>query len=76
MVSVVVCLVLGLVLVAAAGLKVVGGASARAALATYGIRSPRAAAAVWGALIVVELALGVARRRRVDVAAHARPRCS
>ena len=47
MVSVVVCLVLGLVLVAAAGLKLVGGASARAALGTYGIRDPRAAWAVW-----------------------------
>ena len=37
MVSVVVCLVLGLVLVAAAGLKLAGGARARAALASYGI---------------------------------------
>ena len=38
MVSVVVCLVLGLVLVAAAVLKAAGGAAARAALATYGVR--------------------------------------
>jgi hypothetical protein len=60
MVSVVLCLALGLVLVAAAGLKLVGGASARAALATYGIRSPRAAWAVWAGLIAVELVLGVA----------------
>ena len=43
MVSVVVCLVLGLVLVAAAAMKAAGGAAARAALATYGVRSPRAA---------------------------------
>src|SRR5262245_56589774 len=57
MVSVVVCLVLGLVLVAAAGLKAVGGASARAALATYGIR--RGATAVWGARRAVEAVLGV-----------------
>jgi hypothetical protein len=59
MVSVVVCLVLGLVLVAAAGLKLVGGASARAALATYGIGNPRAAWAVWAGLIAVEFVLGV-----------------
>ena len=60
MVSVVVCLVLGLVLVAAAGFKLAGGAQARAALATYGISTRRAANAVWGALIAVELVLGVA----------------
>jgi hypothetical protein len=59
MVSVVVCLVLGLVLIAAAGLKLVGGASARAALATYRIRNPRAAWAVWAGLIAVEFVLGV-----------------
>jgi hypothetical protein len=58
MVSVVVCLVLGLMLVATAGLKAAGGASARAALATYGVRDPRLATAVWGALIAVELVLG------------------
>jgi len=60
MVSVVVCLVLGLVLVAAAGLKLAGGARARAALASYGIHDPRAAYAVWASLIAVELVLGVA----------------
>src|SRR4051794_6522763 len=60
MVSVVVCLVLGLVLVAAAGLKAVGGVAARGALATYGIRSPRLAHGVWAGLIAVEAALGVA----------------
>src|SRR4051812_6597050 len=60
MVSVVVCLVLGLVLVSGAAMKAVGGAGARAALATYGVRSPRAAAIVWGALIVVEVVLGIA----------------
>jgi hypothetical protein len=59
MVSVVVCLVLGLLLVVAAGLKLVGGAAARAALATYGVRSPHLALVVWVALIVTELALGV-----------------
>ncbi len=59
MVSVVVCLVLGLVLVAAAGLKLAGGASARAALGTYGVKNARAAWAVWAALIAVEVVIGV-----------------
>ena len=56
--SVVVCLALGLVLVAAAGLKVAGGPAARAALATYGIRSPRLARAVWAGVIGAELVVG------------------
>jgi hypothetical protein len=60
MVSVVVCLVLGLLLVGAAGLKAAGGASARAALATYGIRGANVAFAVWVALIATETVLGVA----------------
>ena len=59
MVSVVVCLVLGLVLVAAAVLKAAGGATARAALATYGVRSPQLAMAVWVGLIAVEATLGI-----------------
>jgi len=58
MVSVVVCLVLGLVLIAAAALKLAGGARARGALASYGIR-PRTAYIVWAGLIGVELVLGV-----------------
>lgn len=59
MVSVVVCLVLGLVLIAAAGLKAAGGPSARAAFTTYGLRSVRATNTVWGAVIAIELGLGV-----------------
>src|SRR4051794_27334663 len=59
MVSVVVCLALGLVLVAAASLKLAAGGRARAALASYGIEGPRAAYAVWGGLIAAELVLGV-----------------
>lgn len=58
MVSVVACLILGLMLVAAAGLKAAGGPSARAAFATYGLRSHRAMTAAWGAVIAIELALG------------------
>src|SRR5689334_15938176 len=71
MVSVVVCLVLGLVLVVAAGLKGAGGAASRAALATYGIRSPRVAYGVWGALIALELVLGVGVALGSDLAARA-----
>ena len=60
MVSVVVCLVLGLVLVAAAGFKAAGGASARAALSH--VRHPFAATSRTRrgrALIAVEVVLGV-----------------
>jgi hypothetical protein len=71
MVSVVVCLVLGLVLVLAAGLKAAGGAAARAALSTYGVRSQRVAYGVWVALIVVEAGLGVAVAAGSDEAARA-----
>jgi hypothetical protein len=70
MVSVVACLVLGLVLLAAAGLKAFGGASARLALATYGVRG-RAAWVVWAGLIVVEAALGVGVAVGLDSAAQA-----
>ena len=59
MVSVVVCLCLGLVLVAAAGLKAAGGPSAQAAFATYGLKSPQAMKAAWAGVIAAELALGV-----------------
>lgn len=60
MVNVVLCLALGLVLIAAAGWKLAGGARSRAALATYGITGRRSAYAAWAALIAVEVALGVA----------------
>ena len=69
--SVVACLVLGLVLLASAVLKVVDGAGARAALATYGIRSPDAAHRVWAALVAVEVALGLAVAAGSDTAAYA-----
>jgi hypothetical protein len=70
MVSVVACLVLGLVLLAAAGLKAFGGTSARLALATYGIRG-RTAWVVWSGLIGVEVALGVGVAAGLDWAAEA-----
>ena len=59
MVSVAACLALGLILVAAAGLKLAGGAAARAALGTYGVYG-RPAYAAWSVLIVAEAGLGVA----------------
>ena len=71
MVSVVACLVLGLVLLASAVLKLVDGAGSRSALATYGVRSERAARVVWGALVAVEAALGVAVAAGIDAAAYA-----
>jgi hypothetical protein len=69
MVSVVACLVLGLVLVASAVLKLADRGGTQAALATYGIRS--GAPAVWAALVVVEAGLGVAVAAGVDAAAYA-----
>jgi hypothetical protein len=71
MLSVVVCLVLGLVLVAAAGFKLAGGAQARAALSTYGITGATQAKAVWAVLIAVELVLGVAVGAGSALAANA-----
>jgi hypothetical protein len=71
MVSVIASLALGLVLVAAAGLKLLGGATARASLATYGLRSPTLAAIAWGGLIGVEAILGVLVAAGVDPAADA-----
>ena len=47
-------------LLAAAGAKLGGGASARSALRSYGVTSARARAAVWASLIVLEAVLGVA----------------
>jgi hypothetical protein len=69
MVSVVACLAGGLVLICAAGLKLAGGANARAALATYGIR--RWAGPAWVALIAVEGGLGIGIAAGGDAAATA-----
>jgi hypothetical protein len=70
MVSVVACLALGLVLLAAAGLKAIDGPGSRLALATYGVRG-RAAWVVWAGLIVVEAALGIAVAVGLEWAAQA-----
>ena len=69
MLSVAVCLVLGLVLVVSAVLKLADRRGTEAALTTYGIRA--GATFVWGALIVVEAGLGVAVAAGVDAAAYA-----
>ena len=71
MVSVVACLVLGLVLLASAVLKLVDPVGTRAALATYGVRGEGLARALWGGLIAVEAALGVAVAAGIDAAAYA-----
>jgi hypothetical protein len=71
MVSVVACLVLGLVLLASAVLKLVDPAGTRAALATYGIRREDVARVLWGALVAVEAALAVGVGAGIDAAAYA-----
>jgi hypothetical protein len=70
-VSVVACLVLGLVLLASAVLKLVDPAGTRAALATYGIRREDVARVLWGALVAVEAALAVGVGAGIDAAAYA-----
>jgi Methylamine utilisation protein MauE len=69
MLSVAVCLVLGLVLLASAILKLVDRQGTQSALATYGIR--RGAAVVWGSIVAVELVLAVAVGAGIDAAAYA-----
>jgi hypothetical protein len=71
MLSVVACLAGGLVLLAAAVMKLVDAPGTRAALATYGLRSERPARLVWGALVAVEIGLGVAVGAGVQGAAYA-----
>jgi hypothetical protein len=68
MVSVIACLVLGLVLLASAGTKLADPAGTRAALATYGVR---ATGVLWAALVAVEIALGVGVGLGIDAAAYA-----
>jgi hypothetical protein len=71
MVSVVACVVLGLVLLASAAAKLVDPVGTRAALATYGVRRQDLARVVWGALVAVEAALAVAVGAGIEVAAYA-----
>ena len=71
MLSVVACLVLGLILAASAILKAADPRGTRAALATYGIRSEGPARVAWAALVAVEAALGIAVAAGVEAAAYA-----
>jgi hypothetical protein len=71
MVAVVAALVLGLLLLVAAGAKAAGGRAAQAALATYGIEGPRFARAAWAALIAAEAVLGVGVAAGLEAAAYA-----
>jgi hypothetical protein len=71
MVSVVACLVLGLVLLASAAAKLADPVGTRAALATYGIRREPLARAVWAVLVAVEAALAVGVAAGIDAAAYA-----
>lgn len=69
MLAVLESLLLGGLLLVAAGLKVAGGAGSRAALAeTYGLRRPRAA---WLALVAGEAVLGAGVAAGLDLAAYA-----
>jgi methylamine utilization protein MauE len=70
MVSVIACLVLGLVLLVSAGAKLADPVGTRAALGTYGIRRETAARLAWGALVAVEAALAVAVGAGIDAAAY------
>jgi hypothetical protein len=69
MLSVVVCLLLGLVLLASAVLKLADRQGTQTALATYGIRS--GASLVWAAVVCAEIVLGVGVAAGVDAAAYA-----
>lgn len=70
MASVLACIALGAVLVAAAALKLADGPGTRAALSTYGLTGGPARAA-WVALVIGETALGLAVAAGSDVAAYA-----
>ncbi|HEX8102997.1 MAG TPA: MauE/DoxX family redox-associated membrane protein [Solirubrobacteraceae bacterium] len=68
--SVLASLILGTVLLLAAGLKLADGPGARAALATYGITRPGAAHAAWAALVAAETVLGVLVAAGSDAGAY------
>lgn len=71
MLSVLACLALGALLIAAAVLKLADAPGTRAALATYGVTGPSAARAAFTALVTVELALGAGVAAGQDAAAYA-----
>lgn len=63
--------VLGLVLVGSAGAKLAAPVRTRAALATFGLRTPRARALAWSGAVGVETALGVGVAAGLHAAAYA-----
>ncbi|MBS1868273.1 MAG: hypothetical protein JSS99_01265 [Actinobacteria bacterium] len=62
---------LGLVLLGSAGAKLAAPARTRAALATFGLRAPRARSLAWGAAVAAEALLGVGVAAGIDAAAWA-----
>lgn len=71
MLATVIDVVLGLVLLGSAAAKLAAPARTRAALATFGLRAPRARAAAWTGAVVAELALGAGVALGADAAAYA-----
>lgn len=63
--------VLGLVLLGSAGTKLAAPARTRAALVTFGLRTPRARSLAWGGAVVAETLLGVGVALGLDAAAWA-----
>jgi len=63
--------VLGLVLLGSAGAKLVAPVRTRAALATFGLTTPRARALAWGGAVALEVLLGVGVALGLDTAAWA-----
>jgi len=63
--------VLALVLLGSAGAKLAAPVRTRAALATFGLATPRARAVAWGGAVALEIALGVGVAAGLHVAAYA-----
>jgi len=62
---------LALVLVVSAGAKLAAPTRSQAALATFGLRTPRARSLAWGAASALELALAIGVALGLDAAAYA-----
>jgi len=71
MLSTIADVVLGLVLVGSAGAKLAAPARTRAALATFGLQTPRSRAIAWGAAVAAEALLGIGVALGLDAAAYA-----
>jgi len=71
MAGVIAHLVLALVLLASSAFKLASPRSSQAALATFGVRSPRNRAITWAALIWTEVVLAAGVAAGVDAAAYA-----